>query len=252
MIKPLPLLHTLWRSSALRAALGLGASGLALAGCNLMLARILQPEEFARFTLLYAICMIGINVGPIGADVILTRRAVEPGAKLHRQVLWSSMVVAIVVVIVSGLLYPLSAALLATMFVSIAAGGVRVVGVAHYRSRQRFGPALMLSSSTNAALLLAAALAVALGATSAMLPALTMSISLCATALWGSRAVMSARAGRGKPDAAFPWRDGFSAASFIAAGMVLGALERLVTPGLLGLPALATLSVLATVAGSPF
>jgi len=50
---------------------------------------------------------------------------------------------------------------------------------------------------------------------------------------------MSARAGRGKPDAAFPWRDGFSAVSFIAAGMVLGALERLVTPGLLGLPALA-------------
>jgi hypothetical protein len=217
-----------------------------------MLARMLPAEEFARFTLLYAICMIGINIGPIGADVILTRRAFEPGAKFAWQVLCTSGVVAVFVVTVSGLLYPLNGTLLATMLVSITAGGVKAVAVAHYRSRQRFVPALVLTGSTNAAVLVAAAAMLALRSTSALLPAVAMAVSLCATALLGWRAVAAERVSPGNSSKVYPWWDGWSAVSFIGAGMVLAALERLVTPGFLGLPALATVSVLATIAGSPF
>src|SRR5471032_3440566 len=84
------VIRALWRSSALRAAAALGVSGLALACGNLMLARVLPTGEFARFALFFAIAQIGMNIGPFGADVIMTRRHFEPGPKLHRQVLYSS------------------------------------------------------------------------------------------------------------------------------------------------------------------
>ncbi|MGO8829451.1 MAG: hypothetical protein ACLQT5_09405, partial [Steroidobacteraceae bacterium] len=134
--KPLSvrLLHSLLRSKALRATAALGASGLALACGNLILARVLPEAEFARFALIFSIVMIGINIGPIGADVVLARRKFEPDARLHRQVLITSALTAAVLAVVSGAAYPLRAALLISLFVSIVAGGVKTVAVAHYRS----------------------------------------------------------------------------------------------------------------------
>ena len=79
------LIHSAWNSMALRAAAALGLGGVVLAASNLILARVLPPGEFAEFALLYAIVQVGINVGPIGADVTLTRRLITPGAKLCRQ-----------------------------------------------------------------------------------------------------------------------------------------------------------------------
>jgi O-antigen/teichoic acid export membrane protein len=217
-----------------------------------MLARVLPTGEFARFALFFAIAQIGMNIGPFGADVIMTRRHFEPGPKLHRQVLYSSAIVAVVLVVLSKLLYPLSNALLAIMFATIGAGGVKVVATSHYRSRQRFGAALLLTMSTNAALLVASSVAYVMHADSALLPAGTMAASVGITAWLGWRAVASEQ-GIGKNDLVdYPMSEAWSAVSFIGAGMILNSLERLVTPGLLGLSALATFSLLATIAGSPF
>jgi hypothetical protein len=46
--------------------------------------------------------------------------------------------------------------------------------------------------------------------------------------------------------------EAWSAVSFIGAGMILSSLERLIALGLLALSVLATFSLLATIAGSPF
>jgi O-antigen/teichoic acid export membrane protein len=246
------LISSLWRSAALRAAAALGISGLALACGNLLLARVLPTGEFARFALFFAIVQIGINVGPFGADVILTRRRFDPGPHLHRQVFFTSAIAALLLAAISKLLYPLSNVLLALMFVAIAAGGVRVVAVSHFRSRQRFGVALLLTMSTNMGLLIASSIAFAVHANSAVLPAAAMAIALCIAAWLGSQAVAAGRTLATDPAPAYPMSEAWSAVSFIGAGMVLGSLERLITPGLLGLPALATFSVLATIAGSPF
>jgi len=246
------LIQPLWRSAALRAAAALGISGLALACGNLMLARVLPTGEFARFALFFAIVQIGMNIGPFGADIIMTRRHFEPGPKLHRQVSYTSALVAVILVAVAKLLYPLSNALLAVMLVTIGAGGVKVVATSHYRSRQRFGAALLLTMSTNAALLLASSVAFVVHADSALLPAGTMATSVCLTAWLGWRAVASEHAIEPNDSPAYPISEAWSAVSFIGAGMILGSLERLITPGLLGLSALATFSLLATIAGSPF
>jgi hypothetical protein len=73
---------SLWRSSALRAAAVLGVSGVALACSNLMLARVLPSGEVARFALFFAIAQNGMNIGPFGADVIMTRRHYGPGSHI--------------------------------------------------------------------------------------------------------------------------------------------------------------------------
>jgi O-antigen/teichoic acid export membrane protein len=237
----------------LRATAALGASGLVLACGNLVLARVLPTDEFARFSLLFSIVMIGISVGPIGADTILTRRKVDAGAKLYRQVLFTSGAVGTILVIVSGLLYPLQFVLLVAILVSVIAGGVKTVAVAHYQSQQRFAVALAFTVSTNASVLIAAGVAVLVQAPDALLPAAILCFGLCASALVGWRTVMAQRHDRVESgDYSYPWRDGISAASFLTAGMILTSLDRLVTPRLLGLPALATLSVLATLVVSPF
>jgi len=251
MIRPSGLLQSLLRSSALRAAAAFGVGGLALACGNLLLARCLPAVEFAHFSLLYAIVMIGISIGPIGADVLLMRRSFQPDARLHRQILLTSGLVAAVLVLGAGVLYALPASLLATIGISIIAGGVKTVAVAHYRSRGRLSAALLLTSSTNATVLVAAAVAFAVGARTALLPAAAMSISLCLSAIVGWWAVRPDGSAAGR-DSGYSWSEGWSAVSFAGAVMILGALERLVTPRLLGLHELATFSVLATIAGSPF
>jgi hypothetical protein len=248
---PANLVRSIWRSSALRAAAALGFSGLALAVGNLLLARILPTEEFARFTLFFSIVQIGISTGPLGADVIITRRHIHPGAALHRQVLLHSALVAFALAVVAGSVYQLGYALLALLLISITAGGVKVVPTSYYRSRQRFRAAMLLTMSTSASIFIAAGAAFLARSSSALLPAAAMAASLCTSAWIGWRAIATASGIPSGSEAPYPVREAWSAVSFIAATMVLGALERLITPKLLDLTALATLSVLA-IACSPF
>jgi O-antigen/teichoic acid export membrane protein len=248
---PLSALRSLLRSKALRASAALGMSGLALACGNLLLARILPSAEFALFALIYALAQIGFSIGPVGADVILARRKFAPDAKLHTQVLCTSAATGALVAAVSALMYPLRLQLLAALFMSIIAGSVRTVAVAYYRSHERFGSALILTMSTNASVLAASIIAFMAHANSALLPAVAMCVGMCLAAVIGWRAVSMARS-TGSAVTGYSWPEGWSAVSFASAGMVLAAMERLVTPQLLGLGELATFSVLATIAGSPF
>lgn len=237
---------------ALRAAAALGLGGLALAGSNLILARVLSPADFAQFALLYSIVQVGINIAPIGADVAMARRLIEPDAKLHRQTFFSSLIVAAILVVISALLYPLSAGLLATALVSITGGGLQIAAVGYYRGRERIGFSLLISSCANAALLLASLVAMQTKMPGAMLPAVALTAALSLTALIAWRGIRSERQDWKEADAPFPWAVGWAAVSFIGAGIILTSLDRLVIPGLLGMPELATFTILATVAGSPF
>jgi O-antigen/teichoic acid export membrane protein len=249
---PARMLRSLWQSSALRAAGALGVSGAALACGNLMLARVLPTAEFARFALFCAIVQIGVSIGPFGVDVIMTRRRIHPGPALHYQVLLQAALAAVVLALLAKAIYMLSYTLLLVLVISITAGSVKVVPTSYFRSQQRFGAALVLTMSTNASILVAAGAALAAHASTALLPIGAMCLSLCATAWLGWRAV--AAAPQTAPDAspAYPMSEAWSAVSFVAAAMILSSLDRLITPKLLGLPALATLSVLTTIAGSPF
>jgi O-antigen/teichoic acid export membrane protein len=245
------MLQSLWRSSALRAAAGLGGGGLALAAGNLLLARMLPTDEFARFALMYSLVMVGISIAPIGADVILLRRHFVPDLRLHRQLFGTSVLVAAVLVAVAKLLYPLPVALLAVIGACVIAGGMRTVVVAYFRSQERFNAALALSVSTNASVLLGSVIGFVAGVRSSLLPVIAMSLSYVLTAALGAHAVRRVVAAPNR-SSSYAWSEGWSAVSFASAGMILGAFERLLAPRLLNLHELATFGVLATIAGSPF
>jgi O-antigen/teichoic acid export membrane protein len=249
---PAKLIRSAWSSMALRAAAALGLGGLALAVGNLILARVLPPAEFAQFALLYSIVQVGINIGPIGADVAMTRGLITPNAGLRRQAFFTSLSVAVVLVVMSALLYPLSIGLLATILVSVTGGGLEIAALAYYRSCERIGFSLLLSSCANAAFLLAAFVALGVKITSAMLPAVALSVAFTSTALVAWQGIKSERRDWKETAAPFPWAVGWAAVSFIGAGIILTSLDRLVIPKFLGMSELATFTVLATVAGSPF
>jgi O-antigen/teichoic acid export membrane protein len=247
------LIRSAWGSMALRAAAALGLGGVALAVANLILARELAPAEFAQFALLYAIVQVGINIGPIGADVAMTRRLITPNVALRQQSFLTSFAVAVVLVVMSAILYPLRVGLLATILISVTGGGLEIAALAYYRSCERIGFSLVLSSCANASLLLAAFLAMGLKVSSAMLPAVALSVAFSSTAFVAWQGIKLDRRDWQAPAAtAFPWAVGWAAVSFIGAGIILTSLDRLVIPRFLGMSELATFTVLATVAGSPF
>jgi O-antigen/teichoic acid export membrane protein len=246
------LLRSAWHSVTLRAAAVLGLGGLALAGSNLLLARALSPREFAQFALLYALVHVGLSTGPIGADMLLSRRLIVPDARLCFQTGATSLGVAVLLVAIAALLYPLSVGLLGTLLVSITAGGLQIAAVGYYRGRERIGFSLLLSSCANAALLLAALLALAPEMAVAILPAIVLAATLTVTAVVAWREIRAERRDWRSAHASFPWVLAWAAVSFIGAGILLTSLDRLVIPGLLGMRQLATFTILATLAGSPF
>jgi hypothetical protein len=241
-----------WRSPALRAAVVLGLSGVAFALANLLLARVLPKEEYGLLALVLAISRIGISTGALGANVIVNRQQVDPGWRLIRRTLGTSTLVAGILAIAAGALYPLNPPFLAVVAGVTIAGSLKLVAVGHYQSRQRYGYSLLLSESTNLSLLIAASGAAVIRSQTAMGPALWFTLCLAAFAAAAWRSVARDRAGLGYPDPPFPWGEAFSVAGVVSAGIVLMVVERLVIPRTLGLATLATFSVLVTLAGSPF
>ncbi|MBS0614178.1 MAG: hypothetical protein JSS24_13470, partial [Proteobacteria bacterium] len=187
--------RSLLRSLALRAALALGGSGLALAVGNLLLARFLPPAEFALFSLTFSLIMVGISIGPVGADVILTRHRFVPDARLHRQILLTSTLTSLAIVVFSHLMYPIRWGLLCCLLVSIVAGAVKTIPVAYYRSQQKFGTALTLTVSTNLSVMTAAVIAWFAHAQSALWPAIAMALTLLVSGAIGWRSIAAAAAG---------------------------------------------------------
>jgi hypothetical protein len=245
-------LRSAWKSPALRAAVVLALSGVAFALANLVLARELPKEEYGRFSLLLAIITIGILTGPMGAQVIVNRLRMDPGPRLLGRTLVTSGLVGLALAVGAAVLYPLDFPLLLIIGVATVAGATKLVAVGHYQSRQRYGLSLLLSECTNGSVLIAAVVAAILRPGTAFVPAAIFAAGLWAFTFFGWWKVFQDRPRLDYPDPPFPWGEGFSVVGVVGASMLLGTMERLVIPRALGLPDLATFSVLATLAGSPF
>jgi len=245
-------LRSAWNSTALRAAIALTVSGGAFALGNLILARVLPKEEYGRVSLALAIIMIGILTGPIGAQVIVNRHRTDPNRRLLARTLGTSALVGLALTVGAGALYPLDLPLLGAMLCAITAGGCNLVAVGHYQSRQRYTLSLLLQASSSLSLLTAGIAAAIFRPTTAFVPAAVFAGCVCVSPGIGWWNAFRDRAGLDYPDPPFPWGEGLAAVGTIGAGMVLASVERLVIPRALGLPDLATFSVLTTLAGSPF
>ncbi|HEY6947763.1 MAG TPA: hypothetical protein VI297_03010, partial [Gemmatimonadales bacterium] len=75
------------QSPTFRVTVMFALAGLGFAGANIVLARVLSPESYARIALLVALIQVGMVVAPLGADGVVNRYRTDPTLGLIRQVL---------------------------------------------------------------------------------------------------------------------------------------------------------------------
>ena len=240
------------RSPALWATAAFAISGIGFAVASLLLARILPKIEFAALMLALALVTLGVQFAPAGADGVVNRQHVDFGGPLFRRALGTSMITALVFLIVARLGYGLAWPYAALVVAGGVAGGLGRVSAAKFQSLQHFSFALWLLQGSNLALLLAAAVLTLMGSSLSLLPLAAFVFGFVLTAGWGWFALFRRRQAELGAFESFSWREALAYAGVHLAGVVMTQLDRLVIPKLISLEALATFGVLAAVAIAPF
>ena len=239
-------------SPTLRSMVVYGASGLAFAGGNLLLARALSTEHYALITLVVALATLGYHLAPAGLDAIVTRGRVDVGPTLLKRVAVATTLVGLGVSVGALAAYGLSTGTAAVLFTATVAGGLMLVAAARFQSEQRFTLSLTLLAAPNLLLLLGALGVLAAKSQTATLPFVILAAGLLLTAGIGWLLVLREPRPDPRPAFAIPWGEAFALAGVSSAGMLLIQLERLVIPYVLPLGDLALFGVLGAVAGSLF
>ena len=239
-------------SPTLRSMVVYGASGLAFAGANLLLARVMSTEHYAVLTLLVALSTLGYHLAPAGLDAVVTRGQIEVGPALLRRVAVAATAVGTGLCVVALAAYGLSAGTALLLLAATAAGGLMLVAAGRFQSQQRFPLALALVTSPNLLLLLGALATLAVQQRTATLPFAILAGGLVLAAGLGWMIVLRERQPHAATSVSIPWGEAFALAGVSAAGMLLIQLERLVIPYVLPLADLALFGVLGAVAGSLF
>jgi O-antigen/teichoic acid export membrane protein len=239
-------------SPTLRSMVVYGASGLAFAGANLLLARVMSTEHYAVLTLLVALSTLGYHLAPAGLDAVVTRGQIEVGPALLRRVAVAATAVGTGLCVVALAAYGLSAGTALLLLAATAAGGLMLVAAGRFQSQQRFPLALALVTSPNLLLLLGALATLAVQQRTATLPFAILAGGLVLAAGLGWMIVLRERQPHAATSVSIPWGEAFALAGVSAAGMLLIQLERLVIPYVLPLADLALFGVLGAIAGSLF
>lgn len=218
---------------------------------NLLLARQLPEREFALLALFLAFVQIGTTFGTAGAETLVVRHHLRPGGRLLRTLGGCASLVGVALLAVCHVFYGMNLWLAGLTFAAVVASSLVRVEAAFYQSSQNFRAALILHQGYNVALLAIAVLALWLGTQTAMLPSLLMAICFIAMAVYGWLAAERAKPATA-PLVAYPWREALPVIGFGAASILSLQSERLLIPQLLSVELVATYSVLAALAGSPF
>ena len=225
-------------------------AGLGFAGANIVLARVLSPESYARIALLVALIQVGMVVAPLGADGVVNRYRTDPTPGLVRQVLATGFGAGLLFALLGRGIYELPWPIVVALLVSVIAGGANMVAAAHYQSREAFTASLLLFQSQNAVLIVAACAAWLDAADRPWVPAAIIAAGHVVSAAVGWGRLL------GKPAPTerqpYPWRASLALVGMNGATLLLTQLERVTIPRFLTLTDLATFGVLAAIVGAPF
>ncbi len=246
-------LIALLRKPSIRAPLVFGLGGVAFAGGNLLLARVLSAHDFGLFALVVAIIQVLMSVGPLGAEVVVNRHLLSATPALLRRVLMTTIAATLIGDLIAGALYDLDATLLELLFLGGVGGGANWVASACFQSEQRFGPSLLLNQGANAVILLSVFPAFYF-AGGAWLPTAIVVAAYAGMAIGGWSRLLREQRARVAPArrAPFPWREGLASVGIQGASLVMVQGERLITPTVLSIEELATFAALSALVASPF
>ncbi|MFI4886048.1 MAG: lipopolysaccharide biosynthesis protein [Steroidobacterales bacterium] len=247
------MLQALLRSPSLRTAAAMGVGGVCFSVGGLILARELPTQEYALVSLVLGIIAVAGNTAPMGLDQVVLRRGIPLDARWRHACLGASLVTALAAGGLSGLIYHLSTALMASVAVMTFTMGIAQSVGAHFQGQRHFGIAVWVLQLLNGTIALIALVTAALGLVSATAVCGLMSV----TAVIGAAAVWwrVIRVGNADSRQLSPWKARGEAASLAttqAGGSTFIQAERLLVGPTVGLHDLATYGVLAAFVSSPF
>jgi O-antigen/teichoic acid export membrane protein len=239
-------------SPTLRSMVVYGASGLAFAAANVLLARVLSTEHYALLTLLVALTTLGYHLAPAGLDALVTRGGIDVGPSLLKRLGVGTTIIGTALSGAALAAYGLSTGTALLLLTATVAGGLMLVAAARFQAQQRFPLSLALLTCPNLLLLLGALVTLASDSRTVTLPFAILALGLVLAAGLSWLLVLRERRPDTPPRITVPWGEAFALAGVSGAGMLLIQLERLVIPYVLPLADLALFGVLGAVAGSLF
>ncbi len=239
-------------SPSIRTSALFGLTGIGFVGANLVLAKILTPEDYALIALVVAIMGVAVPLGPLGIDGVVNRSLLGATRQLLLHSMGTSLLAGVASYALSFWLYEVGHRLALLVLLGVAAGGVAMVAAAVFQRYQRLTVSLLLAQNGNFTLALAAVAMAALGANGAGYPVAAMVIGYVVAGFVGWGGVRHLSGDASPFPRPFPWRDSLHYAGVTGAGLLFLQLDRLLIPTLLSLEELATFGVLAAIAIAPF
>jgi len=242
-----------WRNSSIKAMVIIGLGGVGFSLGNVLLARGLDPAEYATFALVLAFSQLSYAFGPLGVDTIVNRYTVNADRPLLLRILLSSLIVSLGISAMALIFYDFRASTALVLVFFAALISINRVAAALYRSHHRYRRSLLMVQSHNMLILGVAIFDLFFDIHSALIPCIILTVAYAGSAAWGWRQLFLDQPVEGAtPSDRLPWREGMAIIGISTAVVVLIQLDRLAIPKLLHVEALATYAVLAAIAGSPF
>src|SRR5688572_7435831 len=137
------------RSPALVSSLLFAAGGVGFAVGNILLARVLPPQEYGYVALFLALIQLAITLGPVGLETVIVRHDLGARAALLARAFGTSTVVGVALAAASMVLYGVDPVLAAVLAVTALAASLNKVAGSFFQSRRRYGLSLFLNQIHN-------------------------------------------------------------------------------------------------------
>lgn len=239
-------------SPAVRATVVFAVAGVAFAIANLLLARSMTTEQFGQFSLVLAIAIMWIPLGPLGLDSVVLRARPGPQPSLLGLALATSAIGAAFVFLIAVLAYDIEFEYLLTLPVIVVAGGVCRLAASIYQSVKEYKWSLWLVQGQNLSLFIAALLSVSFVSISAFDVLAMFGAHWVIAAVLGWIALFRSSGIKVLENWSVPWKEVPALFGYVLSFNLMTQLDRLLIPKLLDINALATFGVLSPLVLAPF
>jgi O-antigen/teichoic acid export membrane protein len=228
----------------------MGGAGFAVA--NLLLARHLSPHDYGHLSLVLAVTLVCIPLGPLSLDAMVLRNRPGPMTQLLKLSSITGVIGGILVALVASIVYSIEPGFLPIIAIAIAMGSITRVGASVYQSEKRYTWSLWLIQSSNLTLLAAAVASLLLVDFSEIMILAVFAAHWLLAAIVGWLSLKSLSGIKVADTLTASWKERLPLFGYLVTAQLTAQMDRLLIPKFLDLESLATFGVLAALVLAPF